>query len=433
MAKKIPTPDGNLSLKALCAIIQQRSVLAGLEVFHEALGPVFRINLPNFRPVMLAGAEANRWILVEARHDLLWKAPKDPIARLLRDGLLVADGEIHDTMRRHMNPALHRQALGGYVEAMQRCTDRVIDAWEPGETRDMLVEMRRIALLIIMETMFRVDFMPEIDGLWRALLKMVQYISPGLWMLWQDIPRPGYARHLRRIDDYLRHIIRLRRALPQQPDDLLGMLIELPDVDDEMIRDQMLTMIVAGHDTSAGLLSWAMYMLGARPDVLRRAREEVDAALCGEPPALETVGKLRYLERLCDETMRLYPPAHLGSRIAARDLEFDGYPIPAGTRVTYSIYVTHRMKAYWENPQVFDPDRFLPERSKNRPAYSFVPFGGGPRNCIGAAFAQIEARVILARVLQRCDFRLLRRDVHQHMAVTIEPRPGVLMHVRPRA
>jgi cytochrome P450 len=433
--RPIPTPNGRVSLKALGQIVRTRSVLSGLEVFHEALGPVFQANLPSFRPIMMAGPDANRWILVTQQKALNWNAPTDPIARLLRDGLLVADGDTHDDMRKGMNPALHRSAFGPYVETMIRVTDQVIDSWTPGQTVDMLRAMREIALLVIMQTMFSDDFTPELAAYWRAVIAVLNYISPGLWMFWAGIPRPGYAAHFRKLDAYLMALIRARRAQAttgeKPPRDLLGILIDM-NASDAMIRDQMMTMIVAGHDTSTGLLSWAMYMLGLRLDIYQRTRDEVDNILSGQPATLQDVAELRYLDRLCDETMRLYPPAHLGSRIAARELEYDGYVIPAGARVTYSIYVTHRMKAYWERPHDFDPDRFLPERSKSRPPYCFVPFGGGQRNCIGAAFAQVEAKVILSRVLQRCTFRLLRQSVHEHMAVTIEPRPGVFMEVQKR-
>jgi cytochrome P450 len=429
---KIPTPSGKLALKALQTMLRTGSPLPALEVFHGALGKVFRANLPSFKPIMTAGAEWARWLLVEARESFLWKAPKDPIARLLRDGLLVADGETHDTMRRLMNPALHRNALVGYVEAMWRATDRVADLWQPDQTYDMLTEMRKIALLIVMETLFSVDFMPHIERYWSPLLHTLRYISPGIWIFWADIPRPNYWRALRRIDDYLHQIIRARRDhLAQrgaQPNDLLGILVSAEGVDDAMIRDQMLTMIIAGHDTSTGLLSWAMYLLGAHADQAQRLRDEVDAVLGDAPPTMERLAGLKYLDRFIDETLRLYPPAHLGSRIAAQDLTHDGYLIRKGERVTYSIYVTHRMAEYWQNPAEFHPDRFL---EKPVP-YSFLPFGGGARNCIGAAFAQIEAKVILARLVQRFNFTLLKRDVHMHMAVTLEPRPGVFMRATRR-
>ncbi|GAB4544883.1 MAG: cytochrome P450 [Anaerolineae bacterium] len=431
VTRPIPKPSGKVALAALQAWWRGKSPFAAIEAFHQQMGPVFRANLPTFKPIMTAGAEWARFILVEAREQFLWKNPKDPIARLLREGLLVADGETHDLMHRAMFPALHKKAITGYLDSMTRITDQAIQSWCDGKVHDMLPEMRRIAMLIVMETLFSVDFAPLIADYWASLLRLLKYVSPGMWVIWSDIPRPGYARHIQQMNAYLYQIIHLRREhLAKhggQPHDLLALLIEA-GADDAMIRDQILTMIIAGHDTSTGLLAWAMYMLGVDRDNAARAREEVDAVLGGSAPNMEKISELHFLSRFVDETLRLYPPAHLGSRLAAVDMSFQGYPIHAGERVTYSIYVTHRMAEYWPNPTQFAPDRFL---EKPVP-YSFLPFGGGKRNCIGSTFAEIEAKVILARVLQQIQLELVQPHVHMHMAVTLEPRPGVLMRVQRR-
>jgi cytochrome P450 len=194
----------------------------------------------------------------------------------------------------------------------------------------------------------------------------------------------------------------------------------------------MLTMLIAGHDTSTALLGWAFYLLGRQPDVLSQAQAEVDAVLGFTQPDFEHAAYLRYLDNVINEALRLYPPLHIGNRTTALDLEFQGYRIPAGSRVLYSPYLTHRQPQYWPHPEYFDPSRFLPESSHNRPPYSFVPFGGGSRICLGAAFAQIEAKIILARVLQTFHLKLTQPQVHLHMGVTLEPRPGVFMQVRRR-
>jgi cytochrome P450 len=246
------------------------------------------------------------------------------------------------------------------------------------------------------------------------------------------MPRPGYARARRELDDYLYQIIDARRNAPGQADDLLGLLVATPGLSDEIIRDQLLTMLIAGHDTSTALLAWALYLLGRHPAVLAQAQAEVEAVLGCQPPTLAHVSELRYLEQVINETLRLYPPIHTGLRLAAEDLEFQGYRIPAGTRVMYSIYLTHRLAEYWPEPDRFDPDRFSPERGHARPPYTFLPFGGGPRNCIGLAFARVEAKVVLARILQNFDLKLTRTSVRPGMGATLEPRPGVVMQVRRR-
>lgn len=427
---KPPTPNGTTGLRALQAIIKHRSMLSAMSVFHHELGDVFQPQLPGFSPIVLVGPEANRFILVDQRDHLPWRMEKDPITRLLRQGLLVTDGDIHDVMRRHMTPAFHKRMLADYVDAMWQYTDQIGAAWSSGDAVDMLDQIRRIALLILVKTMFRVDFTPEMQRLWPAVLKSLSYVGPGLWLLWADMPRPGFARPLQKLNDYLHRLIAERRAVSEPGDDLLSILVNTPEVSDAMIRDQMFTMLVAGHDTTTAMLAWAMYLLGQHQDITMKARAEVDAVLGDEPPTFEHLTHLKYLDQIINETMRLYPPLHLGNRLATTDLEFQGYTIPAGSRVLYSPYLTHRHPDHWPHPTTFNPDHFAPGQA--RPPYAFVPFGGGPRICLGAAFAQVEARAILARILQKFYFRLLRDSVHMHMGVTLEPRPGVIMQLEAR-
>ncbi|NWG16976.1 MAG: cytochrome P450 [Chloroflexi bacterium] len=430
MSLPIPTTNQDVSLLALRSLIRDRSVLGALEVFQQQLGSIFQITLPGFKPVMLAGPEAARFVLVSSRDDLRWRSEGDPVTALLRHGVLVTDGEQHDTLRRAMTPSLHKNMMNRYVETMWRATDQVMQTWVDGEQRDMLVEMRRIALLILTETLFKVDFAPELNRLWQPILKAIQYISPGWWVIWPGVPRPGYGRVLRQLDDYLFQIIRARRAAVGEADDLLGGLIMTPGMDDDLIRDQLLTMLIAGHDTSTALLSWSLYLLGKHPEAMQRAVEEARALPFPEPPSLEQITGLHYLDQVIHEALRMYPPIHLGARIAAQDLDFQGYIIPAGTRVMYSIYLTHRMKAHWNEPARFNPERFTPENNRQRAPYTYLPFGGGPRNCIGALFGQVESKIVLARILQQYSLMLAQQPVHAHMGATLEPRPGVMMNVR---
>jgi len=432
--REVPTPTAEAGRRALRALLQQRNILAALRVFHEELGDVFGLSLGAFKPVFMVGPEACRYVLVTGRHDLLWRPEGDPVTQLLRHGLLVEDGESHDGLRRQLNPSLHRKRLGGYVEAMWRNTDRVTAKWSPDRPVDMLVEMRRVALLIVTETLFKVDLGADVERLFPAILTTLRYISPGLWTVWPGIPRPGFRRALRTVDDFLYHIIAARReSATDSDDDMLGLLVNTPGMSDDLIRDQLLTILIAGHDTSTALLAWALYLLGKHPEVMQRVQAEVDAALGDAVPTLERVVELTYLEQVIDETMRLYPPIHIGNRIAARDLHFEGYRIPAGTRVVYSIYLTHRHKAHWPDPERFDPERFGPQAGQKPAPYAYLPFGGGPRNCIGAAFAQVEGKVVLSRIVQNFEFTLTGSKVHAHMGATLEPRPGVMMHVRPRS
>jgi cytochrome P450 len=338
-----------------------------------------------------------------------------------------------------MDPPLQRAQCAAYIPQMWQYTAAVTATWRAGETRDMLVEMRRAALLILMGCLFRVEFATELDRLWRPILKVLDYISPGLWILWPALPRPTYRRALRELDAYLYHIVRDRRDALRDPaaraqTDLLTRLCLEPELDDDRIRDQLLTMLIAGHDTSTALLAWTLYLLGTHPETMRDVRREMDAVLTTGPPTLGQLYQLELLDRVVKEALRLYPPIHIGNRRAAEPTRLLDYDIPKDSRVMYSIYLAHRDPKYWDAPEEFCPARFQDASEANRPPLTFVPFGGGPRNCIGAAFSQIEVKVVLACVLRQFDLELVNADrIRPHMGATLVPRPGVLMRTRARS
>jgi cytochrome P450 len=437
--KPIPVPDPQSGLRALRAMLAERHPLAALQVFHAELGDIFRVNLPGFTPVVMVGPQAARFVLVQARDDLRWRNETDPVTDLLRHGVLVEDGEAHDELRRSLSPPLHRRMLGDYVDEMWRRAAQVTSEWEDGGVVDMLVEMRKIALLALMHTLYQVDFTPQLRRLWDAVLGCIGYISPGVWMLWRGAPRPGYRKAIQTMDRYLYQIIAERRRLldaeARSPTDMLGLLI-CSGMGDDLIRDQLLTMLIAGHDTVTALMAWALHLLGEHPDALRQAQAEVDACLDSgeppqiEPPLIERLNQLEYLGQVVKEALRLYPPIHLGSRQAAIDLDYMGYRIPQGERVIYSIYLTQRHPEYWPDPNRFDPLRHA--LGGHPQPYSWLAFGGGPRNCIGAAYGQIEAKVVLAHVLRRFHLETTHRRVTPYMGATLEPHPGVFLKVQAR-
>ena len=413
---------------ALQAFLEQKSPLGPLRVLFEHVGRFFQIPLPGFKPYVVVGPEANRKVLVTERDKVLWRN-QDPVTDLLQRGVLVTDGEEHDRYRKLMEPPLHPSQLDGYTQMMLAKTKQVTASWKDGQTVDMLVESRKIALLIIMQALFSVDVWDDIPRLWTPILKAIEYISPGAWILWRKIPRPGYKKHLRVLNEYLYGIITDRqqttnngRSASQFTDsqtttpDLLQHLIDA-GLDDGTIRDQMLTMLIAGHDTSTALLAWTFALLGQNPDTHQQLVAELEHD--DRPPLLDQVIK---------ETLRLYPPIHIGNRIVAEDMNFEGGIVPAGSRMFYSIYLTHRDSSIWQNADEFCPARF--ERGRKTPPFSYVPFGGGLRACIGAAFGQSEARLVLAYLLKNFTFTPLNADkIHPHMGATLEPRPGVLMRV----
>jgi cytochrome P450 len=442
----LPVADAPVGLEVLKGLWRERSLLAALACMHRQVGPVFQITLPAFRPAVFVGPAANRQILVTERQRLLWRNETDPVVKLLREGVLVIDGAYHDAVRGLMEPPLRRRHVLGHIPTFWRLTDRLSREWRDGEVYDMLVEMRRLALFLLFEPLFGVDLTADLPRLWEPILKLLKYISPGLWLLWPGVPRPGYGQARQVMDTYLYDLIRRRRRelaagrLPNEAD-LLDRLILAATMNDDLIRDQLLTMLIAGHDTSTALLAWTFYLLGTHPEARARVQAEVDAVLGDgdDPPRAEVLARLPFLDQVIKETLRLYPPIHVGNRRAAEDLELQGYHVPAGTRVMYSIYLTHRDPAEWPEADAFCPERFAAGRKVGageeaaEAGLRYVPFGGGPRNCIGAAFAQVEARVVLARLFQRFDFELLNADrIRPYMGATLEPRPGVFVRVHRR-
>ncbi|GAB4494242.1 MAG: cytochrome P450 [Anaerolineales bacterium] len=456
---KNPGSDPQTGLAVLQTFLAEKSPLGPLRIMAERVGRFFQVPLPFFNPYIVFGPEAVRKVLVTERHKFLWRN-HDPVADLLDRGVLVTDGEEHDQYRKLMEPSLHPAQLPRYAEMMRQQASRVSATWQDGQVIDMLVEARKIALLIIIQALFSRDAWNDLPRIWTPILKAIEYISPGVWILWRKIPRPGYKKHIQALDSYLYEIIADRRAAIANrqipiPDDLLQRLIDagLPD---KIIRDQMLTMLIAGHDTSTALLAWVFALLAQHPGTYA----EIERQLVETPP--EKTPPL--LDQVIKETLRLYPPIHIGNRIAAENVTFgEGQTIPAGARMFYSIYLTHRDPAIWENPDKFCPERFA--HGRQTPPMAYVPFGGGPRACIGAAFGQMEARLVLRHLLENFEFTpassasplpplsesaspLQKSAVNSvppsasplpplpnprpHMGATLEPRPGVFLRITRR-
>ena len=424
MAKNITPETGRAALRAL---INEGSPLGPLKVMAQHVGRFFQIPLPMFKPYVVFGAEANRKVLVTEREKVLWRNT-DPVTDLLRRGVLVVDGDEHDRYRKLMEPPLHPSQLAGYASRFLFHTDRVSASWQDGDIVDMLIESRKIALLIIMDTLFSKDAWADLPCIWNPILKTIEYISPGAWIVWRKAPRLGFKKPLKELDEYLYGIIEKRRKRKEdtgyrlrdaQPaihnTDLLEHLIDA-GLTDEVIRDQMLTMLIAGHDTSTALLAWTFALLGQHPEIHRRVVDEVDS-----------LEKSPLLDNVIKESLRLYPPIHIGNRHVAQEMQFGKDKVPADERMFYSIYLTHRDPEIWENAESFCPERFA--HGRKTPPFSYVPFGGGPRACIGAAFGQAEARVVISRLLRTFTFEFTNHKIRPHMGATLEPRPGVRMRV----
>ena len=433
--RTVPTVSELGPRQGLAALKAMRSGFAGilpiLTMVRAELGDVFQLTIPGFRPVFVAHPDAIRQILVDKRHAFLWRPEGDPVARLLRRGMLVTDGEEHARLREIMEPSAQRKHFAPKADLIRHETDRVLSMWRPGERYDMLDEMRKLALLVFERIYFSHDLLPELDDIWDPILKTLEYISPGLWILRPNGAGPPPSE-TDRLDAHLYQLIRARRAAHNPPDDLLTHLVQALD-DDDLVRDQMMTMLIAGHDTSTAQLAWTLYLLGAHPDWMDRVQTEIRETLGSALPTPDNTRSLPALDQVIKESLRLYPPIHVGSRSASQDVELMGYTIPAGTRLMYSIYLVQRHPSFWDNPDDFQPERFAGAYQTRVTPFTYLPFGGGPRNCIGGAFAQLEARIALTRMLQVNDLTLLQTKVKANMGATLEPRPNVLMQLDKQA
>jgi cytochrome P450 len=359
---------------------------------------------------------------------------------LLGDGLLTSEGEFHKLQRRLVQPAFHRERLIGYSSAMVECAERCRAHWADGAELDIAREMMRLTLAIVARTLFSADVSSEADEIGAALSEVLGLFETVLmpfseWL--EKLPLPSVKRFERaraRLDETIYRIIAERRASGRDEGDLLSMLLLAQDEDtggrmtDRQVRDEALTLFLAGHETTANALTWTWYLLSQNPEVETRLHDEIARVLGGRLPAFADLPELRYTEMVLSEAMRLYPPAWAIGRRALGDYAIGDYIIPAGAVILMSPYVTHRDARWFEDPDRFDPERWLPERAAARPKFSYFPFGGGARVCIGERFAWMEGVLLLATIAQRWCLRLAPDQKIDHRAlITLRPRHGMRM------
>lgn len=362
----------------------------------------------------------------------------------LGDGLLTSEGDLWRRQRRLAQPAFHRQRIGNFATIMTECTQVMLERWETSTARrqplEVLAEMSNLTNLITTRALFSSDMGEDIATICEAQSAHVAHFNyrfEHLLSLPEWVPTPRYRR-FRRANQTLNRvaygIIAQRRKEPGDRGDLLSMLMLARDEDtgdsisDTQLRDEVVTFMGAGSETTAVLLAWVWYLLSHHPDVDRKLRAELATVLGGRVPTAADLSQLTYTRMGIEETLRLYPPAWGMSRSVRADDEIAGYHIPANTIMVLSQYVTHHDPRFWENPAGFDPERFTPERSATRPRYAYFPFSGGPRQCIGNEFALMEATLVVATVAQHYRLHLVPgHPVEPYPIFTLRPRCGVLM------
>jgi cytochrome P450 len=403
---------------------------------------------------------------------------KSPILRgalhpLVGQGLFTSEGDLWRRQRKLMAPLFHPATLGRFAEDMRVCTERVVASWKDGATLDAARETTRITMAIAGRTLFGVDIHDEADELGAALTTALDWageesssltmivqsrLTVGLELLADRVGAP-LADRLRRlaertlvpirwpgertraleaalavVDARVARLIADRRARPDASSDLLSLLLGAKGEDgtamsDRQVRDEVVTLFVAGHETTATALAWALMLLSQHREVAERLQREVDA-LEGPPQATD-LPRLPLALRVFKEALRLYPAVYLFGRVVVADVVIGGYLLPKGTIVLVSPYATHRRPSLWPDPDRFDPDRFLPEAEARRHRSSFIPFSAGPRTCIGNTFALMEGPIVLATILRRAELALVDpAGATPEPSATLRPKGGMPMRVR---
>jgi len=369
--------------------------------------------------------------------------------RLLGEGLLTSEGEHHRRQRRLAQPAFHRKRIDSYGALMVEYAARDSARWQDGETRDIAHEMMRLTLAIVGKTLFDADVESEADEIGGALtqiLELFQMLLLPYSEYLERLPLPANRRFTRAraaLDAVIYRIIEERRASGTDRGDLLSMLLVAQDeedsasggMSDEQLRDEVMTIFLAGHETTANALAWTWYLLAQNPEAEARLHAELDAVLeGGRLPTVEDLPRLRYTEMVLAESMRLYPPAWVIGRLAIKDYAVGGAVAEKGALVLLSQYVMHRDARFFPDPLRFDPERWTPEAKESRPQYSYFPFGGGARRCIGEGFAWMEGTLLVATIARRWRMRLVSgHAVVPHPRITLRPKHGIRMTLEERA
>jgi cytochrome P450 len=420
----------------------RRDPLSVLLPAYEEHGPVFALRIFHSIQVFMLGPEANRFVLVTDRQKFRWRdGSLGDLIPLIGDGLLTTDGEYHDRAREIMVPVFHRQRISATAEVMSDEAERAMAGWRAGELVDLYDWTRHVAMRVALRALFGLD--PD-----RAGVDVAATFESGLSFyereyFLQVVRGPGspFAR-LRRVRRTLDRIIlgeiARRRQTGELGEDILGLLLEAEDGEgmrftDAQVRDQVLTLLFAGHDTTTSTVAFLFYELARSPEWAERLAAERSTVVGDRPASAEQLfGELPELGMAVDETLRLYPPAWIGPRRAAEDFEFGGYQIPAGLPVSYSSWASHRLPEVFPDPHSFRPERFAPEERAKLPKGAYVPFGGGPRICIGMRFGELEVRAIAAAILR--SFRLELEPGPQmrvRQMPTLSPRGGLPVRIRP--
>jgi cytochrome P450 len=439
-------PPGPQRFSFATTLRAARDPLPLLLSLYEEHGPIFSVRLLHSQVIFMLGPEANHFVTVAHPENFHWRESSfGDLIPLLGDGLLTIDDDYHDRAREIMMPAFHREQVAASVEAMVAEATPAIECLREGEVVDVYEWMRGLAMRIAMRALLGLD--PDEAGKGAAA---AEHFERALGFYGTDFhlrllrgPGSPWSKMVRSravLDEIVHAEIAQRRtAADGSKMDILSLLVGVRDeagegFTDKEIRDQLMTLMFAGHDTSTSTLTFMMHELARHPDIVARLWAEQDEVLGGRTPGIDELEReMPYLDMVLDEVLRLYPPAWIGPRRAVRDFEFGGHSVSRGAYVNYCSWASHRLPEFFPEPEAFVPERFTRERKAALPRGAYVPFGGGRRICIGKRFGQIEVKLVATMLLQRLRLDAMPgRTMTVRQMPTLSPRDGLRMRVLPR-
>ena len=439
-----PTPPGNLILGHLDNY--RRDPLGYEAHIAGTYGDIVHMRWVNRHAYFVSHPDYVRQVLVDEA-DKYYKAPiyRTLLSYFLGNGLLTSDGDFWRRQRKLAQPAFHTRRIQSYADTMVGYTERLLDQWQAGQTRDINRDMMRLTLGIVAKTLFNADIDQDANRIGDALTDILEVTTERIQSPIQVIPDwiPTDSNRRRKaavhdLDAIVLGIIGERRASSEDQGDLLSMLMLARDdndqgMTDQQLRDEAVTIVLAGHETTANALSWTWYLLAQHPEVEARLHEELDRVLGGRAPTSDDLRQLPYAEMVIKESMRLYPPIPSIARLAMEDTVIGGYPVPKGMIISMAPHVIHRDARWYPEPDAFQPERWTRDFEKSLPKCAYLPFSTGPRICIGNSFAMMEAVLVLATIAQRYQLAMLPgQPITPHATLTLRPHPNLQMTLAAR-
>jgi cytochrome P450 len=408
-------------------------------------GGIVRIRVGPMEAYIASHPEVVEYVLRgNHRNFIKNKGVRKVLAEVLGQGLLTSEGELWRRRRRLTQPAFQLEQIQKYENVMVDFTNTMLNGWHPGETRNVHSDMMRLTLEIVAQTLFTASVGDKAERVGAALDALMKYWSRlgAMFRWWKYLPTPGasrFRRAIRDLDSIILETVAQRRASGSGVDDLLDRFLNTRDDDgsrmtDRQLRDEMMTLLLAGHETTAVALTFCFYLLALNPEADARLAAELDAVLAGKPPVAADIPRLRFTEWVVKETMRLYPPVPSVGREALADCEIDGYRIPKGAQIAVVPWMTHRDKRWFgDEADKFSPERWDNDLVKRLPRCAYYPFVAGPRTCIGMHYAMMEAVLVLATVASRYRLELAPGyTLKLTPSLTLRPRGGLLMILHQR-